>query len=414
MSLNMFSLTNTNNFKLNYFLSVLYPSLILFSYLGRGIYNSTLFIFFIFAAYILFSDKRNEIVKNNFFRTFLFFILIVFFTIPFSNDIAHSAHKYISFILSSVIVIISGLYLYVYSEYKKENVILTLYVLFISSIIMEIVTIIGIYNNIDPLAYIKSWGELVIPMSNNYHLKEIFTASILPLGVFLYYLKPSKIKLFFIIIAFVGILASTSRAAMLCVVFSLFVFILVKNRWRIFNKEFVYFIFAILISCFLAFELSPEIQNRVASFKTTFDFSNGDRMSGRYSVYEESYNRFKSSIFVGHGIKDAIKNNLVIKHKDSEDIVKHPHNIWLELLMDTGIVGFIAFLPFVFYLSRYFYLQSKEISLIHKATIMSVLTSIFLSSLVSWSIWSGNQIGPMLIIILIIYSLKNIKVENIK
>ena len=69
----------------------------------------------------------------------------------------------------------------------------------------------------------------------------------------------------------------------------------IKNKGNIFNKEFIFFIASLLIASFLAFEISPQIQERVKSFQSTFS-SKGDRMSGRFTVYEESFDRFKTAI----------------------------------------------------------------------------------------------------------------------
>lgn len=61
---------------------------------------------------------------------------------------------------------------------------------------------------------------------------------------------------------------------------------------------------------------------------------------------------------------------------------------------------------------KYFIMNYKSMSLIHNATIWATLVAIFLSSLASWSIWTGNHIGPMLLILSIIYSLDNLKLEE--
>ena len=169
--------------------------------------------------------------------------------------------------------------------------------------------------------------------------------------------------------------------------------------------------FCLISSSFLAFEISPQIQERVKSFQSTFS-SKGDRMSGRFTVYEESFERFKTSILTGHGIKSSTDNYIIVKHKDSNEEVKHPHNIWLELLLDTGLIGAFSFLIFIGYLINFFYIKTRNITSIHKATIFATLCSIFLSSLSSWSIWSGNHIGPILAIILIVSSIEKIAIEE--
>ncbi|WP_368030669.1 O-antigen ligase family protein [Arcobacter sp. s6] len=399
------------NINVEVVVSILFPFLILFTYIGRGIYNSTLFIILCSILYLIYRNKELKVFKDGFFKTFIIFTAFVAITVPFSTNVGLSISKYGSFFFSSISVLISGLYLYSYSINKQKNLIFALYILFFSSICMEIITIISIYFDVNALAYIKTLGEVKAKVANGFHLIEIFTSAIIPLSIFLYYLKPSKLKLMFIIISFIGILASTSRTAMLATIVSLSLFLLIKNKGNIFNKEFLFFIVSLFIASFLAFEISPQIQERVKSFQSTFS-SKGDRMSGRFTVYEESFDRFKTAILTGHGIKSSTDNYIIIKHKDSNEEVKHSHNIWLELLLDSGLIGAFSFLIFISYLIKFFYIKTRNISSIHKATIFATLCSIFLSSLSSWSIWSGNHIGPILAIILIVSNIDKIKLKN--
>jgi O-antigen ligase len=400
------------NINIEAIVSILFPFLILFMYIGRGIYNSTLFVILCSILYLIYINKNLIVFKDGFFKSFIIFTAFVAITIPFSTNIGLSISKYGSFFFSSVSVLIAGLYLYFYSINKQKNLILALYILFVSSVCMEIITIISIYFDVNALVYIKTLGEVKVPVANGFHLIEIFSSAIIPLSIFLYYFKPSKLKLIFIIVSFIGILASTSRTAMLATIVSLSLFILIKNKGRIFNKEFLFFILAIIFALFIAFEISPQIQERVKSFQSTFS-SKGDRMSGRFTVYQESFDRFKLSMITGHGIKSSTDNFIIIKHKDSNEEVKHPHNIWLELLLDTGLIGAFSFLIFIGYLFKFFYTKTRNISSIHKATIFATLCSIFLSSLSSWSIWSGNHIGPILVIILIVANIDKIRLKTI-
>ncbi len=291
------------------------------------------------------------------------------------------------------------------SARDKENLIVALGVLFYSSVAMEIITIVGMMYNFDPIILFKTGN--IVPMSGNYHLREVFTVAILPLGLFYYYVKPMKIKLLFLIIALIGILASTSRTAMLAALFSIPLFIIIKNRGKIFTKEILLFLIVLSISLSASFILNDKIQKRVETFATTFT-SKGDMMSGRLTVYGEAIRHFKDTPIAGKGIKSGI----VLSEQDNFKIARHPHNIWLELLMDVGIIGFIGFVSFIIFLLTYLYQLRKKISIIHNATIWSTLLAVFLSSLASWSIWTGNHIGPMLIVVMMIFYLDKVKLEK--
>jgi O-antigen ligase len=392
-------------------ISVLFPFLILFTYIGRGIYNSTLFVILCFSIYLIYKNEYYDIFKERFISILGFFLVCVAITVPFSDNLILSLSKYSSFIFANISVVIAGFYLYTYSKRKKQNLIFALYILFFSSVCMEIITITSIYFDINVLVFIKTFGEIKTKVANGFHLMEIFTSAIIPLSLFLYYLKPSNIKLVLIITSFVGVLASTSRTAMLATLISCTLFVLVKNRGNIFTKEFIFFILSIFLAFFIAFKISPQIQERVKTFQTTFALNGGDKMSGRYIVYKESFNRFKTAIFMGHGLKNSTENKIVIKNQFGDELVKHPHNIYLELLLDTGLLGFLSFLLFVGYLLKSFYTKFRKLDSIYKATALATLVSIFLSSLSSWSIWSSNHIGAILAITLIVYNIDKIKLE---
>lgn len=392
--------------------SFLFPLLVLFTYIGRGIYNSTLFIILCLIIYLIYKNKYFNILKEKFLTVFLLFVICVGITVPFADNPSLAFSKYGSFIFATFTVIISGFYLYVHSERKKQNLMVALYILFLSSVCMEIITIVSIYFDVNALVFVKTLGDVKAKVVNGFHLIEIFTSAIIPLSLFLYYVKPSKIKLLLIIVSFIGVLASTSRTAMIATVISCIVFVLVKNRGNIFTKEFSFFVLSISMAFLIAFEISPQIQERVKTFQSTFSLQGGDMMSGRFSVYEESLNRFKTAIFTGHGIKNSTENKIVAKQKDGDELVKHPHNIYLELLSDAGLLGFLSFLVFVGYLLKSFYSKFKELDATHKATAVATLTSIFLSSLSSWSIWSSNHIGVILAIILIVYNIDKIKLQG--
>lgn len=390
--------------KIEIFLMIAFPLLILFSYLGRGIYNSFLFLVFTATIFLIVKNKKTKYLFNDFNKYFIIFVLSTIPSFVYAIDPYFSYSKFVTFFLTSFAIILCAQYLFHKSYRAKENLIVALSILFYTSVIMEIITITGMYFHFDPIIFLKTGS--IVPMYGSYHLREVFTAAILPLGLFYYYIKPHKIKLLFIIIAFIGILASTSRTAMLAVLFSVPLFIIIKNRGKIFTKEILLFIVILVLALSTSFVLNEKIQKRVESFATTFT-TKGDMMSGRFTVYSESFRHFNDAPITGKGIKSGIVLN---KQKDFRN--KHPHNIWLELLMDVGIIGTIGFILFIVFLLSYLYKLRKKISIIHNATIWSTLLTIFLSSLASWSIWIGNHIGPMLIILMIIFYLDKIELEK--
>ncbi len=394
--------------KIEQTIALLTPLLILLNYLGRGLFNTALAIIALMLIYTFYKNKEqfHIILRDKLVLYWSVFAIFVAISVPFAINFKFSISKFDTFLFSSYVPLLASLFLYVYSINKQKNFLLAIKIFFFTAIVMESITIFNITNGMDLLHYIKT--SEIRPQLNSYHLREVFTSAIMPLIIMYYYYKPSRIKLLLIIVSFVGILASTSRTAMIATLISLFVYILIKNRFKIFNRDFIVMPIIVILAMGISFYISPEIKQRVESFKTTFT-SKGDRMSGRFTVYKESFEYFLKSPIVGNGIKSA---NYLHKKNLFTKIGKHPHNIWLEILMDSGIVGMIGFLSFVGYLLLSVIKAKTDSSLI-KATMWATLISVALSSLASWSIWSGNHIGSFMVLVVIIYSLRNLQEDEV-
>ena len=103
--------------------------------------------------------------------------------------------------------------------------------------------------------------------------------------------------------------------------------------------------------------------------KANFSFDNTIKLNGEseervlnYSIispshtkiYINSYNMFKDKVFFGHGIKSY---RVKCQEYDKNACATHPHNFYLQLLAETGLISVIII--FLFYL-----IVIKEISLI--------------------------------------------------
>ena len=103
--------------------------------------------------------------------------------------------------------------------------------------------------------------------------------------------------------------------------------------------------------------------------KANFSFDNTIKLNGEseervlnYSIispshtkiYINSYNMFKDKVFFGHGIKSY---RVKCQEYDKNACTTHPHNFYLQLLAETGLISVIII--FLFYL-----IVIKEISLI--------------------------------------------------
>jgi len=76
---------------------------------------------------------------------------------------------------------------------------------------------------------------------------------------------------------------------------------------------------------------------------------------------------------------------------------KHPHNIFLEVLFTTGILGFTVLI--VLWILFYKKLFSVNIQPEKRALLATTFIVILVSSQGFWSIWSKNHVMPILIIL---------------
>ena len=93
----------------------------------------------------------------------------------------------------------------------------------------------------------------------------------------------------------------------------------------------------------------------------------------------------KDSIFFGHGINNYrnvcdnninLSNNLLYKKNLFKYYCStHPHNIYLEILVETGLVGFTLFIIFIILFFKSLNFSSK--SIIYKGLIISNLVLFF-------------------------------------
>jgi len=126
-------------------------------------------------------------------------------------------------------------------------------------------------------------------------------------------------------------------------------------------KKFLFFLFIIFIFLFSIFITNISFQlrlNELAKITTNFYESSYGRL------WESSYLVFKQNKLFGVGLKNyrfECDNNLkpIDPRPDSPHQLcsTHPHNFVLELLSETGIIGFLIF--FIFFYKLIIFLRNK-------------------------------------------------------
>ena len=295
----------------------------------------TFIIFFLFCLYIsfnsiFFTQNKVSIQSSLFFIRFGFFAFAVSFLLNKNKD---------------------------YLKYFLFSFILAFLLLFIDSIFQKIFgyNIIGIemYHSVRVSSFFRD--ELILGS---------YTFKILPVILaFLYFIyreNAKKYSIIFVIISLIIILLSSEKTSFVMIIlFSLFFFLKINYNYKI--KTFIFFSFFSVLASIMVF--NEPIKKRILSEFIT------NSAGGKYiysrphdSHYRTAYKMFLDKPVFGHGPK-------MFRFKCSKDQYKidkfscstHPHNFVLQILSETGIVGFIFFFSFIMSILIIFLKNLKKI-----------------------------------------------------
>jgi O-antigen ligase len=80
-----------------------------------------------------------------------------------------------------------------------------------------------------------------------------------------------------------------------------------------------------------------------------------------YALFKSALYVFKHNFWIGSGSKSYIKKcNELTKYKKDLLCAPHPHNVYLEILINQGIVGFIVFIIFLLTILKKYYLDLSK------------------------------------------------------
>jgi O-antigen ligase len=186
----------------------------------------------------------------------------------------------------------------------------------------------------------------------------------------------------FINILGIGVLLSLDRMPFLIYLFALIILIILLKKYRLIL---ISNILIILIFFTLLFENYDLVNNRYKSLNNEFNFykinlflkkSNNDNtkinitnenfLRGDYfKIYKSAYYIWLEDPIIGSGIKSfTINCNKLLLQKNNLTCSSHPHNIYLEILTNQGLVGLSIFMILIILLINNFikklYLQSYE------------------------------------------------------
>ena len=182
------------------------------------------------------------------------------------------------------------------------------------------------------------------------------------------YLKYVAPIIFFIL--FIGIILSGNRMPLILFLFSIFLLFIFHKKIRKYIFLFLLFfslIFTTMI--FLNKEVSVNFKsffNRIATISTLLvnkEYSN-DKAPRYFKEFSTFYETWKMNKYFGGGVKNFryychVRANI---KKNSEFICNmHPHNYYLEILTETGVIGFILIIT-IFLIILFMSFYKKYIS----------------------------------------------------
>ena len=193
-------------------------------------------------------------------------------------------------------------------------------------------------------------------------------------------------SIFFILLIYITVLLSGERMAFIILNSGLFLFIIILFKLR--EKIIIFLTLSLIL--ILLYSFNSGVKTRYNDFK--YNILNFEK-SGHGRLYASSYNIWKDNLLFGVGIKNYRK----ICDTDKIDPITnqktlcstHPHNIYFELLSETGLIGFILFLTtFCFYLNKIKMNYSK----LDKNLKKYIFGSIFVVLIYLWPIKSSGSI----------------------
>ena len=237
------------------------------------------------------------------------------------------------------------------------------------------------------------------------YIQKFFLISI----ICLFILK--KYKHFFIIIFFInilglGILLSLDRMPYLIFLFSNIILLIILKNYRI--QLFINLILTILLfQIFLNnyniinnryHSLVAELQlvkitklfnkNISEKLKPKNLVKDDDNLKGDYlKIYITSFHVFLENPFLGTGLKSFLYSCKKLQNNNNKDFncSTHPHNIYLEILINQGVIGLLLFISFIVILIKNNYsniifsqnkIEKKILSIFFLALLISELIPI--------------------------------------
>lgn len=160
-----------------------------------------------------------------------------------------------------------------------------------------------------------------------------------------------------LLVLFIGLLLTAKRAHLIFMIIAIVATILIsinnknvmKNVIKIVSGILAILLLTFALFTFLEFKEDSPIIEFITELENTVNgvFEGEDVTSGRITLYKRSFEYFVENPIFGIGWKEFINNSLGLINTDEGS---HPHNIYIQLLAEMGLIGLFFFIAPVIYL----------------------------------------------------------------
>jgi len=317
-------------------------------------------IFFIFISFIPFDFKLKHFFSLSIVRTFVFFIIVIFISFFLSTNKA------------STIISISR-WLTVFFSFFSFSILLAntknfaIVISYILSIVLlfELFYIYSSYFEILSVTnYSYQYATYLKGVTGNKNVAASILALKIPFVLYaLYYSKSLRLKVLLatiFIFGFYALLLVNSRTILLTLIICTIIFVILS----VFSKKFSLLKWLIIpFTTILVFISNPF--NEFSSFSLNQDritFSDAST-TARLDYYKLAWDYFIDHPIIGVGLANWKIESLAFQNKLMKDytVSYHVHNDFLELAVELGLFGVLAYLLLFAFGFRTVYLLRKNI-----------------------------------------------------
>lgn len=301
---------------------------------------------------------------------FVFWIYITFVSILSNNPILslESSLFYFRFIFFSI-----SISFFLSKYFKHISKIKTIYSICILFVCVD--ALIQYVIGINILGFAKTDSYRLSGIFKNEFILGSYLSRLLPILLFFIFIdwKGSYSQIFtyvlVVLLSGITILLSGERSALFLFFLTMFLIIItIKNILKI--NLFIILILSVSFASILY--LQSDIKERVLNYTLSQIYSTESNSLNIFSIehqnhYLTAYKMFIDKPIIGHGSKMFRELCFVEKYYNN-GCSTHPHNTYLQLLSETGLIGFL------FISALFLYLFTKIIRFIFEQKIKSQLT----------------------------------------